>query len=148
MSASSFWKRHKNAEHDTKNIRSVILIHFSYIISTFGIKRCKILCFMKHFYQSFESRRMRELWNTVNVWITCRVWHYDASNSSNGTPVVEWKANRTITMTPFEGLDLPNIIIVDLRICFIHLFCSEFWNVFVFVLMISYIRTIKMNKNS
>ena len=37
-----------------------------YIISTFGIKRCKFLCFMKHFYRSLESSRERALRNTVN----------------------------------------------------------------------------------
>ena len=37
-------------------------------MSTFEIKRCKILCFMKHFYRSLESSRVRALQNTVNVW--------------------------------------------------------------------------------
>ena len=39
-----------------------------YILSTFGIKRCKILSFMKHFYRSLESSHERPLRNTVNVW--------------------------------------------------------------------------------
>ena len=46
----------------------VIFIHFSYIISTFGVKRCKILCFMKHFYRSLASSQVRALQNKVNVW--------------------------------------------------------------------------------
>ena len=41
---------------------------FSYIISTFGVKRCKILCFMKHFYPSLASSQVRVLQNKLNVW--------------------------------------------------------------------------------
>ena len=37
-------------------------------LSIFGIKRCKILCFMKHFYRSLESSQVQALKNTVNVW--------------------------------------------------------------------------------
>ena len=40
---------------------------FSYIISTFGVKRCKILCFMKHFYPSLASSQVRVLQNKLNV---------------------------------------------------------------------------------
>ena len=40
-----------------KNIWWVVFIHFSYIITAFGMKRCEILFFMRHFYQSFESSR-------------------------------------------------------------------------------------------
>ena len=43
-------------------------IHFSYITSRCGIKRCKILYFMKHFYRSLQSSRVRAARNTVNVW--------------------------------------------------------------------------------
>ena len=77
LSVSSDWKRPKNAEHDSKNIRKVIFILFSCIILTLGIKRCKILCFMKHFYRSLESRRWKpsasvtkysKSVNAVNVW--------------------------------------------------------------------------------
>ena len=53
-------------------------------------------CFSKHFYRSLESSweqalryaRSRLWLRTVNVSITCRVWHHDASNSSNGLPVI------------------------------------------------------------
>ena len=144
MSASSVENATKTENTTLKTYGKLSLVIFLTLYQHLGLKGAKFV-FMKHFYQSFESSRMRALWTTVNV---CRVWHHDASNSSNSPPVVEWKANRTITMTPFERLDLPYIIIVDLRICFIHLFCSEFWNVFVFALMISYIRTIQMSKNS
>ena len=41
------------------------LIHY---VLTFGIKRYKILCFMKRFYWSLESSQERALWNTENVW--------------------------------------------------------------------------------
>ena len=58
------------------------------------VKTCKIL-FNKHSYRSLESSREQALryargsWlRTVNVSITCRVWHHDASNSSNGLPVI------------------------------------------------------------
>ena len=46
----------------------IIFIHFSYIITTFGTKRRKILFFMMHFYRSLESSRELALRNTVNVW--------------------------------------------------------------------------------
>ena len=52
-------------------------------------------CFNKYFYRSLQSSREQALryargsWlRTVNVSITCRVWHHDASNSSNGLPVI------------------------------------------------------------
>ena len=46
----------------------VIFIHFSYIISTFGVKRCKILCLIKDFYWSLESGQVQASQNKVNVW--------------------------------------------------------------------------------
>ena len=51
-----------------KNIWWVIFIHFSFIITTSGMKRCKILFFMRHFYRSLESSRELALRNAVNVW--------------------------------------------------------------------------------
>ena len=51
-----------------KNICWVIFIHFSFIITPFGMKRCKILFFMRHFYRSLESSRELALRNAVNVW--------------------------------------------------------------------------------
>ena len=55
-----------------QNRRTRRFINFYYVISTFGIKRCKILCFKKHFYRSLKSSqgrsRVRALRNTVNVW--------------------------------------------------------------------------------
>ena len=56
-------------ENATKMKNTTLKLYsFSYIISTFGIKRCKILCFMKHFYRSLESSQVRALQNKVNVW--------------------------------------------------------------------------------
>ena len=55
------------------------VIHFSYPELTFGIKRWKLLCFMKHFSQSPWSSREQVLQNTVNG------WRHDTSNSSNGS---------------------------------------------------------------
>ena len=54
------------------------VIYFSYPRLTFGIKRWKLLCIMKHFSQSLGSSRAQVLQNTVNV------WHHDTWYSSNG----------------------------------------------------------------
>ena len=57
------------------------VIYFSYPRLTFGIKRWKLLCIMKHFSQSLGSSRAQVLQNTVIA------WHHDTSDSSNGLPV-------------------------------------------------------------
>ena len=54
-------------ENATKSQNTTLKAYGKYLY-TFGIKRCKILCFMKYFYQSLESSRVRALRNTVNVW--------------------------------------------------------------------------------
>lgn len=54
------------------------VIYFSYPRLTFGIKRWKLLCIMKHFSQSLGSSRAQVLQNIVNV------WHQDTWYSSNG----------------------------------------------------------------
>ena len=41
---------------------------FILLTLTFGIKRCKLLCLMKNFFQSLKSRWERVLRNTVDVW--------------------------------------------------------------------------------
>ena len=70
-----------------KNIWWVIFIHFSFIITTFGMKKCKILFLWgistDHLNQA-ESLRYEMQWM---YGITCRAWHRDASNSSDGAPV-------------------------------------------------------------
>ena len=65
--AASDSKHHKNAKDHTDDIMSVNFIHLAYIISQFGIERCKIRYFMDHFSQSLESNREQPLHNTVNV---------------------------------------------------------------------------------
>ena len=58
-------------------------IHFFYIISIFGIKRCRLLYFMKNFSRSLELSQPRP-----GVRNTCRAWHHDASNISDDPPVL------------------------------------------------------------
>ena len=44
------------------------LAYIVYILSQFGIGRCKIQYFMEHLSRSLESSREQPLHNTVNVW--------------------------------------------------------------------------------
>ena len=84
-----------------KSIWWVIFVHFSYIITTFGMKRCKIMFFMRHFYQSLESSRELALRNTVNVWdhmsrVTSRCLEQFGCSVSCGSPTPLVKATLSI----------------------------------------------------
>ena len=57
----------QGTENATKSQNTTLKAYGKHLY-TFGIKRCKILCFMKYSYQSLESSRVRALRNTVNVW--------------------------------------------------------------------------------
>ena len=81
-------------------------------------------CFNKHFYRSLESIQVESRryftpgagsWlRTVNVSITCRVWHHDASNSSNGRPVISgshathWNNEKFLAEPRPQGFSLKN----------------------------------------
>ena len=66
-----------------KTYRSYLYL-FSYIISTFGVKRCKILCLIKHSYRSLESSQVQVLQNKVNAWdpglsLRARDWEFPSA---------------------------------------------------------------------
>ena len=99
-------KHHKNAEDDITNIWKVIFIHFSYLISTFGIKTYKRLCFMKHFFRSLQSSRERALQITVNVWdhmsrVTSRCLEQLGWSAS---ALTSWKSKASISFRESSAL--------------------------------------------
>ena len=86
----TLYQHFQETENATKMQNTILktyrsyLYSFSYIISTFGVKRCKILCLIKHFYRSLESSQVQVLQNKVNAWdpglsLRARDWEFPSA---------------------------------------------------------------------
>ena len=127
-------KHHKNAEDDITNIWKVIFVHFSYLISTFGIKTYKLLCFMKHFFRSLQLSRERALQITVNVWdhmsrVTSRCLEQLGWSTS---ALTSWKSKASISFRESPALVSQFASVLGLSAFSKKELCRPFWHCAIF----------------